>query len=324
MSVQRVGIFCDFGLPADLAMWAAELADVGFSDAVIGLDHSDDGKLQMLASPQRIADAAHELRLLDIDCHLMSWPTPNERDIRDNVERIRPLAEDIQVRSWLLDVEHGWMTDLDADGDEGTNHHQGAELLAELLDGFGGLVGVTGYGYLPRSLHPLILLVADYLLPQAYSIWQPSKSYTLAAGSAPGILQAGSVRSWRTSERKMRPDSKPMHMIAGLACYYQARPDRDQLRSMGDAWQAMLNTNECTEAWYWSEKGMRGRWAGDNPQEREAFIRDKALEARRSRRLATELDEQNTLGSIRPAIADANALDFVQSRIVELSPDDHS
>lgn len=119
------------------------------------------------AKPSTLLAVARECRRHSVCLHLTTWVMPHDAYAEGMIEYLgtvtRLLREVSPIQSVVLDAEEPWVRA----SVQGADRHRVARRIGEGLNGLGLLMGVTGIGFLPDYVLPL-LASADYGVPQCY------------------------------------------------------------------------------------------------------------------------------------------------------------
>lgn len=207
--------------------WLTAAKKVGITDLhlMVHDDSTDrtEGAFEMDAGIrgycQAIVDAGFSL-------HLTAWIQPYTSWLAKGCDELVKLCGDFGARSICWDAEEPW-----------TQAKGGLkpEVAAGLINLYGVREGVSGIGYAPKSLDPLMAR-ADYLAPQAY--------VTRAEG---GLTHAGIpkvIAGWEKRASVGRQDHvAPAETMPALAAYDQG---------VGDSVQAWLAAGRPRHTLLWS------------------------------------------------------------------------
>ncbi len=127
---------------------------------------------------RRIIDAGFAL-------HLTAWAQPHRDYLLAACEWLTEASVRHGVRSICWDAEEPWTQAIGG---------MDPVAAAALIDLAGAVEGVTGIGYAPRSIDPL-LARADYVAPQVYVT---ARERSLRAESVPTVLERWAARSCAT------------------------------------------------------------------------------------------------------------------------------
>ena len=111
-------------------------------------------------------------------------------------------------------------------------------------------LGTTSLLKIPEKVKPLAE-ISDYTIPQAYSVWFPTKKNHWSHDDifTPAIAQKIAFKSWNDYSKKI---------VIGLACYYETRPGWIQKRSLRESLEATLDLG-INEVAYWDIKQCVGK-----------------------------------------------------------------
>lgn len=215
------------------ASWLTAAAKLGITDLSL-MVHDDstdrrEGPFEMDAGIrgycQAIVDAGFNL-------HLTAWIQPYVEWLAKGCDELVKLVGDFGARSVCWDAEEPW---TQAKG--GLKPEQ----AAGLINLYGIREGVSGIGYAPKALDPLMAR-ADYLAPQAY--------VTRKEG---GLTHAGIPKVIRGWEKRAAAEREPLaaapEMIPAFAAYDQG---------VGHTVQSWLAADRPRHVLLWSLRHIAG------------------------------------------------------------------
>jgi hypothetical protein len=252
--IEEWGIFCDWKLPSKFDIDFIRF--VGFNDAVLGVGNKNWNPKTGVWAPTYSRDAIVKVASALVDCgvrvHLMPWAIRSKYWLDVAVPWFAETAEAAGCLSVLFDVEKDWHTGS-------ISASKAAKFIADFMDGIPGVaLGVTGLSYLHSSVF-LLAAIADYVVPQAYSIWRPvvKNHWSHSSSTFPAVQQAAAYKSWSSIGRT---DG----IVMGLANYWGARPAQTGCPALKQAQTLMIACAEterlgCLSAWFWSLKWLLRR-----------------------------------------------------------------
>ena len=238
------------------------MSEIGFTDVVLGMvDNQHEEFKPKYSNEQILENVQAELDQGRLP-HIMIW-----------MRRRRSYI--IEAASWLAEIVilSGAVSGLgDAEGDwhnsglSSSNHPdyispaEGAQLFMDTYRakarelGHPDLeIGISGLSGLHSSVEPLAHL-ADYVIPQPYSIWAPSEDHwSHSTSTTPGVQQETSDRSWG--------EVKATHIV-GLSCYYEERPACgsypafSQSENLQACYRSVVNLGRALGTAWWSLKWL--------------------------------------------------------------------
>lgn len=271
-------VCADFKVPSKADK--ATLARLNYHAVIFGLNDNFEttGKLKWsglypLSPADRLAKETEEIRATGKDVIWMIWLRPDMKFSRNlfNV-LISAIEAGAQPSAILFDVELPWRQypRLRANNCEGYR-----VIVKQLFDDHWGQltlpIGISSYAIVPDEVESL-LPYADFVFPQAYSIWNPKMKWTTEPEAAPGTLQKTAYKSWM-EHPALKPDA---HCIMGLPVYSLSRPASAQGPKMTaeQAFAAAVQGSReagCSEVAIWSLKHLVPELS-KNPKRRLKFI----------------------------------------------------
>jgi hypothetical protein len=251
-SYDGLGVFADWKPPTDREIQFVR-QDLNFTDLILGIwprDRKDRTGWEppRIWTPERVCDRAAAVAAAGLTPTIMIWLGRYPEQIRAGVNWLAELGAETRAQV-LLDLEGDWHRG------KGIAPDKAAALVARLMKAAGVRWGVTGLAGLHSSLAP-IARRADFVVPQAYSIWKPGGAHWSHSRSTfPGTQQAASVRSWSAVK-------KPI--VMGLSCYWGARPKAAGVPALTQPQTMRIAAAETValgirEAWFWSLKWITGK-----------------------------------------------------------------
>ena len=166
---------------------------------------------------RQLEDIIKSIQEIGVNVHLMTFMHSSITFVRDCSNFMIPFMHKTNAKSLLLDVEGYWISGRSKSISE---INRVVSYFNDTFKSANFQLGVTSYGYLPTKVKPLAQSpLVDYVIPQAYSAYNPRKGETPANCSShknPGRVQSGSFRSWNITGKKI---------IMGLASYRICRPN---------------------------------------------------------------------------------------------------
>lgn len=248
--MNEVWIFADFNSIDEDELKL--LQDIKATDVVLGIAGVESKSFELAFSADTIRANCAQLKAVGINPHLMIWLRRSKQFINDSAEVIVPLVTECEPASLMFDVEGHWHKGR-------YNVQDASELVKQVYrDELPNCpIGVTGLSRMHDTVEILSdTIAADYVIPQAYSVWKPTKDkhWSHSSSTEPGDMQMASYTSWM--------DGKSWRMIMGLGVYWLRRPSRDGKEAMVDG----DNLNICIDATrqlgvdsvaYWSLKHIK-------------------------------------------------------------------
>lgn len=224
MSVTRIGVWAGHGLLGqDRGRYLQVIRDVGFTDVCLVANDNTKRKDWHLY-PGDLPRACNDIRAAGAMPHLMSWAVGSEAHTIEAVNALPDLAKACAVESVMLDAEEPWITPR-VDHTALSGHYAD---LSEQLHALDIQLGVTAIVFTTwKAVEPLTM-VADYVVPQAYS-----------SADKPTVMQLGHA-AYRTRG--------PGRMDTGLKGYNQTVASLPAGRKATEA----LADPVVNRVWYWS------------------------------------------------------------------------
>ena len=246
--VEEWGIFCDWRLPSQKDIDFIRFA--GFNDVVLGIGNKFSSGVWVPTYPKgRIIDVAKRLIDNGSRVHLMPWAIRSEHWLKHAVPWFAKTAEEAGCLSVLFDAEKDWHN--------GTiSAAKAAKFITDCMSDLPDIgFGVTGLSNLHSSVFPLAVM-ADYVVPQAYSIWRPAvkNHWSHSKSTFPGVQQSTAYKSWCSTGRTEG-------FVMGLANYWGTRPVQVGCPALTQTQTLMIACAEterlgCLSAWFWSLKWL--------------------------------------------------------------------
>ena len=256
--------FADFRVPTTkdrLNRWADKILDIGFSGAVIGLNHDilpeEESKrrgvnpydFHLIQKEGQIIAAAEALNERNLDVSLMSWYHGDVKYVNKMMDTLIPLVESCKAHRAILDGEYVLLHKSVPE-----KRQAAATCFAKRLEDEapGLLTGMTSYAASPKGALEIGREV-DQGIGQAYSVWKPvkKKHWTHGDVTAPGHMQRKSLDSW------LADYGKYSEICMALPNYWLKRPNMSEAVAFNTAVDKTAEIG-VDEVLLWSFKWISG------------------------------------------------------------------
>ena len=222
-----LSLFADFS-PIEDDGWAV-IDRLKPTSIVLGLNDSTDvsGKLRWKglfpqSGEDRVVQVLHQAHARGIEVEALVWMRPDKAYIDAVLEMLVGLiSHGAAFSSVILDLESAWLLH----GNQAQPYESITDYMMSRMRLLGLPIGVTGYGVLRPAVSRAASL-ADFTIPQAYSVWGKSAS-SRRQESSPGVLQPLSAHSWSQHSREMRL-SLPLFGLSRPSTVYSKKMNDDQ------------------------------------------------------------------------------------------------